>query len=143
MHLDRILKHGLYEFYDRRFSRALVGREIIDIDPAFAELLFYFFRQCVDLFLAAVHAVDRVQQIGLINERESHRSFQQTAQGVVGVYVGGIGHADQQSFVVRLQHERPIAARLDLFEQEDRVRIQLRQAEIDIIDAQVPGQEPV
>ena len=82
----------------------------IDVDLAFAEIPFYFCGQRVDLVPAAVHAVDRVQQIGLIDEREAHRPFEQTAQLVVGVYIGGIGHADQQALRVRLQHQRPMPA---------------------------------
>ena len=141
--LDRVGKHGLDEFNDRRIRRVRVDREFSDIDLAVAKLPFDFCRQRIDLFLAAIHAVDRAQQVGLVDECYAHWFFQQPAQLVIGVYVAGIGHADQQPFVVRLQHQRPMSARLRLFEQQDRFLTQIRIAEIDKIDMHVLGETAV
>ena len=73
--LDRILEHGLDEFNDRCFCRVRVDRKLIDIDPAFAQLQFYFCRQRVDLIRATIHDVDRTQKIRFLYQGQTDRPF--------------------------------------------------------------------
>ncbi len=90
-----------------------------------------------DLIRAAIDDIQRLEQVGFLDERDLQRLLQSRGELVVGEEVGGIGHSHGQSSAIGLQYDRAQAARLHFRKQPHDGRVGRRLAHVDEGDLQV------
>ena len=129
--VDRVLEDGLYEPDNWGVGRAILGRQLVDVDVAITQFIVHFQRDRRDLVGTPVNGIHSPQQVRLAHQRDAQRLLEAGHQFVVGDQVGGVGHAHGQSAGVGLQHQRAEAAGEGLGHQphDGRIGIQLLQVD--------------
>ncbi len=133
---DGVLEHRLDQLDDGRVRRAFLGRQRLQIDVGFGQLIVELLGQRYDLLGAPVHEIDRAQQRGFLREREPDRLAEQTCELVESEQVGRVGHADEVAARVLFQHERAMPPRLRLRQLADDLRVERHVREIDVRNVQ-------
>jgi hypothetical protein len=87
----------------------------------------------------AVGAVDRGQQLRLVDHCQFNTAFQDARDFIVGEQVGRVGHADQQRQRAIFQHDGAETARLRFWQEPHRGRIGVEELEIDVGDVELLG----
>ena len=132
--MDRILEHTLQQFYYRRVSQALRGRELGQVHPGAGggEFLLKFLREPGDFFGTAVDAINGLKEFVLPDHRQTQRPAQHACEFVVSENIGGVGHADHQTIRLVFERDGAETARMHLGNQPHDLGLIVEALEINV-----------
>lgn len=140
-YLGRVVEHRLQQLDHRRILQP-GGRKPHGgkVDDASAKLLFQLARQAGNFPGATIHAVDRLQQVAFIDDRQRDVAFQQARDFIVGKQVSRVGQPHQQHLAPVFQGDRAETARLHFGNQLYRLRPEVVLPEVDVRNVHLPRQ---